>query len=131
MIGHEQCQMRVPDPSGVSVRYGFQHSRARIWNCELVFAALFAAERDEVPFLARIDPKRNVMRESPSNWSGRDRLGRDAALRRPQIVINLRVHSRAAACRPYLDHVHLDRQNMIDHVGSTIRVALEGLDATA
>lgn len=67
--------MCVPDPSGVSVCDGFQHSRARIRNCELVLAALLAADCNEVPFFAWIDPQRNVMRESLSNW-----LGRDAAL---------------------------------------------------
>ena len=52
-----------------------------------------------------------------------------------ELVINLSHPSPdGAARRPYhaaSDDFHLDRQNMIDHVGAAIGVALEGLDATA
>src|SRR5947207_14931808 len=80
----------------------FQDAVARIWFCELVLSAQFAASGDKIFFFAGIDPQRNVMRESLSNWPGRDWHGRDAALRRPRIGIDPCIHlADGAARRPY------------------------------
>jgi hypothetical protein len=38
---------------------------------------------------------------------------------------------RSAPSLPFLNYFHLDWQNMIDHVGATIGVAFQGLDAPA
>jgi hypothetical protein len=63
MIGHEQKEVRPPQKLLLPMTDGFKQAFGNVWQGELIPAAFLAVDADEIGFLVRVHPRRNLMRE--------------------------------------------------------------------
>src|SRR5262245_54963661 len=64
MIGHEQKQIRPPQKLLLPMLNGCEDLLGNLREGRLILEAPPAVDRDEIDFLARIDPQRDVVRET-------------------------------------------------------------------
>ena len=64
MVRHQEYQTGVPNSLCVSMFDRFENSVRQRRLRELVLSALLIANRNEIVCFARIDPKRDIMRQS-------------------------------------------------------------------
>src|SRR5262245_44666437 len=64
VVWHKQEQIGPPQKLSLSMAHRFKQRFRNVSRGELVFPAPPAVDRDEIDFLARIDPQRDVVRET-------------------------------------------------------------------
>ena len=73
VIGHEQEYMWPPKEVFLPMPDGFEEWCCNRWKSESVVGTFAAVDGDEVNLLLRIDPKRDVMRQSFPVWRLHDK----------------------------------------------------------
>ena len=95
VVGHEQEQIRPPQKLFLPVTDGFKQSLGDVGQGELISETFFAFDADEINFFLRVNPGRNLVRQSfasrdfhardDTEWTlFRQVAGRDIALRCPR-----------------------------------------------